>query len=573
MLKGTPVSPGYAAGAVYRYFPFVPDVAETSCPAERRADEQAAFSAAKSAAKDELMRLRTTLPPDKAAIFSAHMEILEDEAILEEIETAICDDGATAEWAVYSVMNTFIAVLSRAKNAMIRERTADLTDVRNRLIRNLRHMPEKNLSVLASPVVIASRDLLPSDAAAIDRTKVLAFLTETGGTTSHAAILARSFEIPAVLGIPGLMDGLADGEPVIVDGLRGEVLTGSDAETTAAYENKRVAYQAKRALDRMFVPKAPVTKDGLHIAVSLNIGSPDLPEAAAYCDGVGLFRSEFLYMETDAQPDEETQFAAYSTALRGMENRPVLLRTLDIGGDKTLSYLPLEKEDNPFLGVRAIRLCLEKQELFRTQLRAALRASVFGNLCLMFPMIGAVEDFRLAKRFYETVRSELAAKNVPMAKTIPVGAMIEIPAAAECADLLARETDFASIGTNDLCQYLFAADRMNPRVAPYAHPLSPAMLRLIHRTAKAYEQAGKPLSVCGELAGDPAAAALLIGCGVKKLSMSASAVGAVKRLIVSSDTNELHALAEHALTLSTEEEIQKVADAFLRAHRLLDEEN
>jgi phosphotransferase system enzyme I (PtsI) len=405
--------------------------------------------------------------------------------------------------------------------------------------------------------------------AAIDSSKVIAFLTETGGATSHAAILARSFGIPAVLGIPSLTTLVQDGQTVIVDGLSGCIFTDPDEETLKKYRELRADYAHEQAIDRKFLPEPSVTKDGVRISVSLNIGSPELPEDADYCDGIGLYRSEFLYMEKDTLPDEETQFAAYASVLRSMGRRPVILRTLDIGGDKTLPYLPLEKEQNPFLGNRAIRLCLSKEALFRAQLRAALRASLYGDLNIMFPMIGSVEDFRKAKAVVDSVWEELLAEGVPLNRRVPLGIMVEVPAAALAADLLAKEADFASIGTNDLCQYTFAADRMNAAVAKYAHPLSAPMLRLIRQTAQAFGAENKPVSVCGEMAGDKNAVHILVGCGIRKLSVSASALGMVKRFLRASTVSACKALFEKAVNCATEEEILELVASFRRENGTL----
>lgn len=569
MLKGIPGSSGYGIGKVLIYHTFDPVVTERHCDAGHLFEQKESLNAALDSAKKELASIQKNLPPDKSAIFGAHIEILEDEAMLEDIKAMMEHDRSSAEWAVYSVYNTYIDVLKKGANEFMRQRADDLKDIRNRIIRNLRNEPELSLSALKEPVIVAAYDLLPSHAAVIDGSKVLGFLTETGGATSHAAILARGFGIPAVLGIPSLTKLLRDGQTAIADGFKGLVITDPDEEVLEQYRALKADYARDLEIDRKFLNMPSETKDGVKIPVSLNIGSSELPENAEFCDGIGLFRSEFLYMEKDALPDEQTQYAAYASVLRKMGGRPVILRTLDIGGDKTLPYIDLEKEQNPFLGNRAIRLCLSREALFRTQLRAALRASPHGNLNIMFPMIGSVEDFRKAKAVADSVWEELRGEGFPLERRVPLGIMVEIPAAALAADFLAKEADFASIGTNDLCQYAFAADRMNPAVAEYAHPLSAPMLRLIRQTVQAFEAQNKPVSVCGEMAGDKNAVHLLVGSGIRKLSVSASALGMVKRYLRACTVAECKTLFEKALNCATEKEVLELVGSFRRENGML----
>jgi len=561
VLKGIPGSSGFGIGKVFCYQAFDPVVREKKIPSEEQNAQISLFESALAQAKAELRSLVASLSSDKSAIFSAHLEMLEDEAIYEVIIDMIHAD-ASSDWAVYSVFRTYIQLMRSQESACMRERAADMEDVRNRILRILRGEKEISLAALTEPKVIAARDILPSDVARINSALVLAFLSETGGATSHAAILARSLGIPAVLGIPDLMNNLRDGQIVVVDGEKGLVLTDPDEQTLSQYCEKQAAAFALQEQDRKCLPLPAETPDGVSIPLSLNIGFSELPELERYADGVGLFRSEFLYMERDTMPSEEVQFAAYANVLRVMGNRPVILRTLDIGGDKTLPYLPLPTEENPFLGNRAIRLCLDHEEIFRTQLRAAYRAASAGNLWIMFPMIGSVEDFRRAQSIAVSVRESLIREGFPIPQ-VPLGIMIEIPAAALCAMQLAQEADFASIGTNDLCQYTFAADRMNPVAAAYAHPISSAMLRLIQMSAQTFTAANKPLSVCGELAGEARAIPLLLGAGVRKLSMSASSLARVKRIVRASSLADCQALFDEAMTCATEQEILARTDAFL----------
>jgi phosphotransferase system enzyme I (PtsI) len=564
MLRGISGSSGYGIGKVFLYHAFDPVTKEQKVSPEELETEHSRLAAAIAQARGELSALQHSLGEDKAAIFAAHLEMLEDEALQEDIRYAIESGHDSAEWAVFSTYQTYIDMMLGQSNELLRERAADLKDVRNRILRILRGEAERSLTALQEPVIVAARDILPSDVAQIDNSRVLAFLTETGGVTSHAAILARSYGIPAVLGIPELMERLGDGQSVIVDGEAGQVLTDPDEQTLAEYRTRKAEYLETQALNLRYLPLKAETRDGVSIQTSMNIGSAELPQTAVYADGVGLFRSEFLYMEREALPSEEAQFAAYASVLRKMGDRPVILRTLDIGGDKTLPYLPLPKEDNPFLGNRAIRLCFTQETVFRTQLRAAYRAAATGgNLWIMFPMIGSVEDFRKARGIARSVREGLknGGLDVP---NVPLGVMVEIPSLAICADHIAREADFGSIGTNDLCQYTFAADRMSPAVAAYARPLSAAMLRLIRGTAEAFAAEDKPLSVCGELAGQAAAIPLLVGCGVRKLSMSASVLAQGKRVIRSCSFAECENLAKKAENLATEQEVASLAEAFLR---------
>lgn len=561
MLKGISGSSGFGIGKVFCYHAFEPVVREKKIPPEEQDAQISLYESAFTQAKAELRALIASLSPDKSAIFAAHQEMLEDEAIREEIIDMI-HTGASSEWAVYSVFQTYIRLMQSQESACMRERAADLQDVRNRILRILRGEKEISLAALTEPMIIAARDILPSDVARINSALVLAFLTETGGATSHAAILARSLGIPAVLGIPSLMDNLKDGQSVIVDGEKGLVLTDPDEQILSQYCEKQKAAIAEQEQDRRCLPLPAETLDGVSIPLSLNIGSAELPQLECYADGVGLFRSEFLYMERDTMPSEEIQFAAYANVLRVMGSRPVILRTLDIGGDKTLPYLSLPKEENPFLGNRAIRLCLDYEAIFRTQLRAAFRAAGAGNLWIMFPMIGSVEDFRRAQSIAVSVRETLIQEGYSIPH-VPLGIMIEIPAAALCAPQLAREVDFASIGTNDLCQYTFAADRMNPVAAAYAHPFSGAMLRLIQMSAQAFSAANKPLSVCGELAGEARAIPLLLGTGIRKLSMSASSLARVKRIVRACSLSGCQMLVDEVMTCATEQEILARTDAFL----------
>ncbi len=555
VFKGNPVSPGIAVGTVYQYKAFVCNVYETYV---QPGDEQTTLSAyveGVRAVNTELIAIIDDLSkrdPDKAKIFEAHREILADDEMDEEIRHAILQQRQTADYAVDRIYTENAVLLSQVSDVNIAARAADIRDVRNRLLRVLHGQKEHNLSMLPAPCVVVAHDLLPSDTATIDRKNVLAIITEVGGATSHSAILARAFGIPAILGVSDATQALPNGKDVIVDALDGQVFAQPDDETVARCRKKQAAYLLDQKNAQQYLTLPAITKDDIAVEVGLNIGSEvDWPEDGSYTF-VGLFRTEFLYMERDRLPSEEEQVDAYRQVLERAAGRPVTLRTLDVGGDKTLPSLPLPAEENPFLGCRALRLCLKHRDLFLTQLRAALRASVYGPLQIMFPMVGSLEDLRAGKAALEEAKSQLAANGVSFDPHIPVGIMVEIPSIAILADEVAKECDFASVGTNDLCQYLFAADRMNPLTAEYYQTFSPAMFRVLFAIFGAFQRAGKSVSVCGEMAGNPKAAPILLGLGLRKFSMNASAIPTVKRVLRNVTLAEAEALTHAVLAASTE---------------------
>lgn len=568
--RGNPVSPGYASGKVYLYRPNSPVVETRLIGAGQRAAVVGRYEAAKAGAKAELERIRDKLmleDESKAKIFSAQMDLLCDVAIDQEIREKISDELQDVECSVFDVFNKYARILEKSGNPLFRERAQDLEDVRNRLLRCCSGRAEQTLADLRGQVIVVAHDLLPSDTANLDRSKVLAIVTEAGGGTSHSAILARCYGIPAVLGAIGITEALRDGEDVLVDAVEGVILTAPDGIQMREWDEKRSEFLKKTEAAKRHLEGEPLTADGVRIDVYLNIASAEPAEldAARHADGVGLLRTEFLYMESDHLPTEEEQFALYKKVLLAFGGRPVTLRTLDIGGDKTLPYFTLPNESNPFLGERAFRLCVSHRELFRPQLRAALRASVYGNLWIMFPMIGSLDDIRRAKEELNQVRIELSEEGIPFADNVKTGIMIEIPAIAVLADHAAREVDFASIGSNDLIQYLSAADRMNPAVSEYYQAYNPAVFRLIGHVAEQFQSAGKPVSVCGELGGDPLAAALLVGLGLRKLSMSASALAGIKRMLAGLTISEAQKFARKACAMSTAAEVEQYLRSALHA--------
>lgn len=560
-LAGKPVSEGFATGPVFIYRPFVPALSECRLePAETGAARER-YAGLKREAEAELKEIHSLLAkdePDKAKIFTAHKDILLDEALDEEILSAI-DGGEPVDCAINAVYTTYMKILSKNKNPLIRERADDLRDVRNRLLRLFAGEPERNLSALTRPVIVAAHDLLPSDTATLDRKNVLAIITEVGGETSHSAIIAKSYEIPAILGIPGLLSAISDGELAAVDAVCGRLFVNPSTELVAEYEGKRARHQKAAGLLRLWRNKEPVTADGVRVDVLLNIGtaSPAELEAAKYVDGVGLFRTEFLFMGCGALPTEDEQYEVYRRVLEEFGQKPVTLRTLDIGGDKQLGCLELPCETNPFLGNRALRLCLCRPDIFRTQLRAALRAGLHGNLRIMFPMVGSIEDIKAAKQAAGEAAQSLRDDGVPFDENVKLGIMIEIPAIALMAAEAAEAVDFASIGTNDLCQYLLAADRMNPAVANYYQSYHPAVFRLIGMTAEAFARAGKDLCVCGELGGDALAGPALVGLGLRSLSMGASCLGRCKKTLSALRLEQMESMAREVLKLPSAQDVEQ----------------
>jgi phosphotransferase system enzyme I (PtsI) len=559
---GNPVSHGYAVGKVLLYVPYKPKIkTETIAPDER---EQALgrYVFAIEQAREELENLYNTIAdckPEQANIFTAHLDILEDEVMDEEIRAAILDDLLSPSSAVMQVYERYMAVLAAGQDKVIRERVMDMEDVRNRLLRCMDGLPQQNLAMLENPVIIVTRDLLPSDTANVDREKVLAIVTEIGGATSHSAIIARSYGIPALLGVKDATMALSSGATIIVDAIDGVVITAPDENQKEEYERKKAAFIKEQRDASRYLEVEPITTDGIRIEMELNIGSDNENELrnADYTDGVGLFRTEFLYMERNSLPSEDEQTEAYKTILKRFGDKPVIIRTLDIGGDKTLACMELPAEDNPFLGKRALRLCFDRPDVFQTQLRALLRAACWGNLWIMFPMVSSVDDICRAKSMLEASRQYLEKHAIPFG-TIKVGVMIEVPALAVIADTIAEQADFASIGTNDLIQYTLAADRLNPDVTEYYQPYHPSILRLIHHAAEKFEKTGKPLGVCGEMAGDCYAASLLIGLGVTRLSMSGSSIAQIKRLISRLSVIKLKETAQRALSCRSADEVKAI---------------
>ncbi len=496
---------------------------------------------------------------DKAKIFEAHIQIIGDVIAIREINRLILKQLFSYQSAIKKVYDNFIEQLSKVEDDIIKERVADLKDVRDRLLRISEGIEEINLSSLEQNAIIIAHDLYPSDAATIDRNKVQGIITQVGGVTSHTTIIAKSYGIPTILGVNNIFAEVKHNDYIIVDAVNNTIYINPDKAMINEYQSLKAEYQVKQDIINRYIDVKPVTIDSVQIDIALNIGSANKEELdfESYVDGVGLFRTEFLFMRTKEMPSEEKQFKKYKKVLTTFSDRPVVIRTMDIGGDKELKYLTTPKEDNPFLGKRAIRLCFDNIALFKTQIKAALRASIFGDLWLMFPMVGSMDDIYLLKEIIAEVESDLTDNQIKFNKDYKMGVMIEIPSLALIADQVAQEVDFASIGTNDLCQYLQAVDRLNPLVSKYYQSYSPSMFRIMKIVIDAFNKADKPLSVCGELGGDVMAAAVLIGLGIRKLSMNSTSIASIKQMIAKHLVTDFESIAKHVIDLKTEKEVIK----------------
>ena len=560
VLRGVAASAGVAMGPAVVYREAQPD--RPTAAAGTPAEEQARYEAACRQAEAELSQLAERADSQSREILSAHQLMLQDPELHGRVAQAI-QAGQPAEEAVRAAVEQFAGMLEALDDQYLRERAADVRDVGRRLVAAL---SGRTVGIrLERPAVVIARDLAPTDTIGLERSLLLGFVTEQGGPTSHTSILARSWGIPAVVAAHGVLEAARDGMTVALDGDAGEVVLEPDAGTRQRYEAAiaRARQQAER--DRAEASLPGETPDGVRVELAGNAGSPaEVALAMAKgAEGVGLLRSEFLFMGRDTAPTEEEQYQAYAEALRNAQGKRVIIRTLDVGGDKDIPYLGLPKEQNPFLGVRALRLCFRRPELFRTQLRALLRASVHGRLAIMFPMVSGLDDLRRAKAALADVRRALEAEGHPVAD-YEVGIMVEIPSAALLAEHLAPEVDFFSIGTNDLVQYTLAVDRGNPELASMYQPCHPAVLRLIDRVVRAAHDHSKWVGVCGEMGGLPEGALLLLGLGVDELSMAPALLPRIRRLVRATPFAEARAVAERSLALGTPEEVLTLVEPLLR---------
>lgn len=514
---------------------------------------------AKSQQELEAIKERTLqeLGAKKAEIFASHLLILNDPELLDPVREKISSEQVTAEYALDETSKQFISMFENMKSAYLQERAADMRDVTKRVLTHLLGLTYVNPAEISEEVIIIADDLTPSDTAQMNRKYVKGFTTNIGGRTSHSAIMARSLEIPAVVGTKEVMSRINTGDTVIVDGLDGSVIVNPTPEQVEEYTTKRNNHLQQIEEWKKLREEPTVSKDGVHVELAANIGTPNDVTGVLENggEGVGLYRTEFLYMGRTELPSEEVQFNAYKTVLEKMEGKPVVVRTLDIGGDKELPYLDLPKEMNPFLGFRAVRLCLERTDIFRTQLRALLRASTFGNLRIMFPMIATLDEFRQAKAILLEEKEKLISEGVAVSDAIQLGIMVEIPSTAVLADQFAKEVDFFSIGTNDLIQYTMAADRMNERVSYLYQPYNPAILRLVKMVIDAAHKEGRWAGMCGEMAGDTTAIPLLLGLGLDEFSMSATSILPARSQIAKLSKAEMQELAAKALQMQTAEEV------------------
>ena len=570
MLKGIAASDGIAAAKAYMLVQ--PDLSFSETSIDDPEAEIKRLDDAVEASKSELELIKQkateNLGEEEAQVFEAHLTILADPELLGQIKDKIKNDKVNAEAALKSVTDMFIEMFeAMTDNAYMQERAGDIRDVTKRIMSHLLGVTLPNPALIQEEVVIVAHDLTPSDTAQLDRNYVKGFITDIGGRTSHSAIMSRTLEIPAVVGSGSATTDIQEGEMVIIDGINGDALVDPTDAELADYKQKAAEFAAQKEEWARLKDAKSVSADGKEVLLGANIGTPDdvLGANDNGAEAVGLFRSEFLYMNSNELPTEDEQYEAYKAALEGMSGKQVVVRTMDIGGDKELPYLPLPEEQNPFLGYRAIRICLNRQDIFRTQLRALLRASKYGRLAIMFPMIATVQEFKDAKAIFEEEKANLVASGVEVSDDIQVGMMMEIPAAAMIADKLAKYADFFSIGTNDLIQYSMAADRGNERVSYLYQPYNPSILRLIKNIIDASHKEGKWTGMCGEMAGDQIAVPLLLGVGLDEFSMSATSILKTRSLIKKLDSKEMKELADKAVSdCETVDEVVSLVKEFTK---------
>ena len=568
MLKGIAASQGIAIAKVYKLEQPVLNIQKEDADPDK---ELAALDAAFKKTVADIEKIKEvaskSLKAEELAIFDAHLTMANDPEFRNMIEEEIRNNKENAAFAAKTVSDQMVGMFEAMEDEYMRGRAADIRDVSFRLMCNLTGLEIPNLATLDKEVIVVAKDLTPSDTGSLNKEYAKGFATEVGGRTSHSAIMARSLEIPAVVGVKGIMDTVKTGDLVILDAINGEVITSPTDAQVEEYKAKAEAFRKEKEALKALKDQPSVSTDGHKVLLVGNIGSPADVEGVLNNggEGVGLFRTEFLYMKSeDDFPDEDTQFAAYKQVLEGMNGRPVVIRTLDIGGDKKLKYYTFPEEMNPFLGVRAIRFCLQRKDIFRTQLRALLRASVYGHLCIMFPMIATVAEFKEAKGIYDEERAKLIDEGVKVGEDVEVGCMIEIPAAAVLADQLSKYADFFSIGTNDLIQYSMAADRMSQAVSYLYQPLNPSILREVKMTIDGAHKHGRWCGMCGEMAGDELAAPVLLGLGLDEFSMSATSILKARKIINGLNYEEMKKLADQALEMDTMDEVKALVEKTLK---------
>lgn len=570
--QGVGVSPGIARGTVFVYRPENDDpplrrIGEADAPAEI-----ARFEAALIQTRHQILemqkRIAESIGAKDASIFDAHLLVVEDRTLIDEVIRVLQRDRVNVEHVFHEVAERYAKTLAAIDDPYLRERAVDIHDVMRRVIHNLLGRDGKALSSLQAPHILLAHNLTPSDTAQLDRNLVLGFATDIGSKTSHTAIMARSLNIPAVVGLHDLSEQMATGDQVLLDGYNGLIIANPSDQTLWEYGELEVKKtEVEQSLTRLRDTES-TTRDGHHVTLSANIELPtdvaQVKESGA--EGVGLYRTEFFYLGKAELPDEESQYGAYRSVAQAVAPDPVIIRTLDLGGDKFMSALNLPEELNPFLGWRAIRFCLARKDLFKTQLRAILRASAVGNVKMMYPMISGIDELRQANAVLEECRAELREEGHPFDEVLEVGAMIEVPSAAISADLLAREVKFFSIGTNDLIQYSIAVDRLNEHIAHLYEPTHPAIIRLISMTIEAARANGIWVGICGEMAGDIALTPLLLGLGVDELSTGAALVPRVKRAVQALEFTACQQLIDDIRNLESAAEILERCEAVARSH-------
>ena len=573
-IQGISGSRGVAVGNVYRYIQEEIVIPDYTVADDKVEEEIGMFAAAMAATLKQLDTIRQKaldeMGPEEAAIFEAHMQIAQDPSLSDGIKSLVESSHTNVVAATAQTIETFANIFLGMEDPYMRERGADIKDIGDRLMRNMLGMNPRGLSHISGEVILVAQDLAPSDTASLDKNVVKGIVTAAGGPTSHAAIMARTLEIPAVMGV-GDIESFVDGDKAVVLGTDGIVeINPSDADWDE-YTNQAAAFQEELKRLRESANLEATTTDGHHVELFGNIGkAKDAKNALTMgAQGIGLYRTEFLYMENDELPAEDVQFEEYKKVAQDMKGKPVIIRTMDIGGDKELKCLDLPSEMNPFLGYRAIRISLNRPDIFKVQLRALLRASAFGDIHIMYPMIASVEEVKQANAMLDECKEELIAEGKEFNKDIKVGIMIEVPAAAVISPILAKYVDFFSIGTNDLCQYTLAVDRMNEAIGSLYQPLHPGVLRLIKHVIDASHEQGKFTGMCGELASDPVATMILLGLGLDEFSMTASSIPLIKNILRSVSKTECEEVANKALTMDTAEEITGYAKSILIEKGLL----
>jgi phosphotransferase system enzyme I (PtsI) len=569
ILTGIAASPGIGIGPIHIVDPEEIEVSAVPIPAGKVAEEQARFREAIAASSAEVKTLRDKIAAETseehAAILDAQLEILNDPEAIERTLEAVASELKSAGYCYRRMLGAVAARLDQADGEYTRERSIDVRDVKRRVLAQLGGVRSQSWSELKVPSLIVATDLPPSEMALAPRDKILGFATDLGGRTSHTAIMARARGIPAVVGLRSAMDAAREGSTALVDGTRGVAVFDPDPEVLEEHRRKKRRYEELNAHLAELKDSRCVTRDGRAVALGANLEVPEelpgIQEQGA--DGIGLYRTEFFYLSRRSLPTEEVQFGTYRSIVEAMAPRPVTIRTLDVGGDKFASYLGTPVERNPFLGMRGLRFSLRHEEIFRTQVRAILRATAFGDVRIMFPMVVGLEDFRKARAIVTRVQGQLALEGVPMAQRVPLGVMVETPASVFAIDLLAREADFVSIGTNDLIQYTLAVDRGNETIAELYEPLHPAVLRAIRTVVEAGQRFGISAGICGEMAGEPLYCVLLVGLGLMDMSVSPYLIPEIKTILRASTYEEAVSLAQRCLSLSTPVEVRTVVTEFM----------